>query len=202
MDSNNVHQVIFTCFLCNKRMHDKSGYREHMKICIFLDDDGVRLFPCFLCGEELQNKTGYREHLKMCLFNSDCSRKNMCKETISDPVPLPCCSCGKKFKNAVEFDTHAEIGVCTVDHRIKIESKCEENRETADEVCETVVNLTSTNNPNMSESMETASVRQATSNNARVNFEVIMETHQKNSAISSRLFDSAEISKFQRTDVR
>ena len=81
MHPNNAMQVMFTCFLCGKKMDNKCGYREHMKICAFLSDEGTQLFPCFLCREELPNITEYREHLKMCLLNSDCSRKDLCKQT-------------------------------------------------------------------------------------------------------------------------
>ena len=174
MNSKNV-QVIFTCFLCGQKMRNKSGYRKHMKFCVFINDDGMRLFPCFLCGEELENKTEYRKHLEMCFFNSDSPTTNLCKEQESDTLPLNCACCEKTFNNENEYYAHVEMGVRRLDHCIEIsELKCEEDEEATEEVPQVASHLTAANKLNMSESGASVNLRHVTSN-ARVNVKY-MET--------------------------
>ena len=83
MDSSKSVQVImFTCLLCDMDVKIKSGYREHMKICVFLNDEDTRLFPRFLCRRELlQNKTDLKKHLKMC--SKKCGSKSNLKNYIT-----------------------------------------------------------------------------------------------------------------------
>ena len=173
MDSSNIVQVVYThtCFLCGRKMHDKDVYREHMKLCSFISDDGVRLFPCVICGEELQSKSEYMKHLEVCFFNSDYGRNHLGEQT-SVTEPLSCGSCGRKFINANHYDAHVEMGICTIEHFMKIEPNYEEhNREVTDELCGVVADLSINNNIGIPE-LE-ASVNSVNA----ANFEV-METRQ------------------------
>ena len=137
-------QVMFTCFLCDKKLDNKSDYREHMKICVFLSDEGTQLFPCFLCDEEFASKTEYREHLKMCVDISDFTRNNF-YEQMGVTVPFNRICCEKNCKNAVDYDhdydADVKSGVCTIDHQHK-------NREDR-EVAEGLVTLASGSSDNL-----------------------------------------------------
>ena len=141
MNSKNV-QVIFTCFLCGQKMRNKSGYRKHMKFCVFINDNRMRLFPCFLCGEELENKTKYKKHWEMCIFNGNSGRKKLRNKQKSDFLPLINCGCCEtNFNSTVEYDAHKEMGICIVDHPVKIELKCKEDSRATAEVCQSSIEM-------------------------------------------------------------
>ena len=141
MDSNK-EEIEFACFLCGKKMQEKNDYREHMQVCFFIKDYGLRLFTCFLCGEELENKTKYKKHWEMCIFNGNSGRKKLRNKQKSDFLPLINCGCcDTKFNSTVEYDAHKEMGICIVDHPVKIELKCEEDSRATAEVCQSSIEM-------------------------------------------------------------
>ena len=194
MDSSNTDvPVMFTCFLCGQKMHDKSGYREHMKFCVFINDDGIRFFPCFLCGGESQGKPEYKKHLKMCLFEDDSNARNNLGEQKVYTMSLPCGFCRKRLKSVVEAHEHVDNGHCTIDKHLKIELKDEEEENVEFiEVCESADNLDDSNNLNMVKIEAASKVSHQLQSNPRANFEV-MDTVSDTKSANDTSFDSFNV---------